>query len=60
MAPDDRRAETDRHAASDRTSHVAASFWYKLRLEERWMGEQFGAAYADYMRRVKALFPGLL
>ena len=39
---------------------VAVSFWRKLRLEERWLGEQFGAAYADYMRRVKALIPGIL
>ena len=39
---------------------VAVSFWYKLRLEERWLGEQFGAVYADYMRRVKALVPGVL
>ena len=39
---------------------VACSFWIKLRLEERWMREQFGSAYADYMRRVKALVPGLL
>ncbi|KRE85761.1 isoprenylcysteine carboxyl methyltransferase [Rhodanobacter sp. Soil772] len=39
---------------------VAVSFWRKLRLEERWLGEQFGVAYADYMRRVKALIPGVL
>lgn len=39
---------------------VAVSFWFKLRLEERWLGEQFGATYSDYMRRVKALVPGLL
>ena len=39
---------------------VAVSFWRKLLLEERWLGEQFGAAYADYMRRVKALIPGIL
>jgi len=39
---------------------VAVSFWRKLRLEERWLGEQFGAPYADYMRRVKALIPGIL
>jgi len=25
-----------------------------------WLGEQFGAAYADYMQRVKALIPGVL
>jgi protein-S-isoprenylcysteine O-methyltransferase Ste14 len=39
---------------------IAISFWRKLRLEERWLGEYFGAAYADYMRRVKALVPGIL
>lgn len=39
---------------------VAASFWFKLRLEERWMRENFGQAYTDYMRRVKALIPGVL
>ena len=39
---------------------IAVSFWFKLRLEERWMGEQFGGAYDDYRRRTKALVPGLL
>lgn len=39
---------------------IAASFWYKLRIEERWLGEQFGAAYADYKARVKALVPGMV
>jgi protein-S-isoprenylcysteine O-methyltransferase Ste14 len=39
---------------------VAVSLWFKLRLEERWLGEQFGAAYADYRRRVKALVTGVL
>ncbi|MHB1764572.1 MAG: methyltransferase family protein [Gammaproteobacteria bacterium] len=29
----------------------------KLRREERWMGEHFGVAYADYRRRSWALFP---
>lgn len=42
------------------TAIVAASFWIKLRLEERWMREQFGVRYEDYMRRVKALVPGVL
>lgn len=42
------------------TAIVGASFWFKLRLEERWMREQFGARYEDYMRRVKALVPGIL
>lgn len=39
---------------------VAAGFWYKLRHEESWMREQFGATYEDYMRRTKALLPWLL
>jgi protein-S-isoprenylcysteine O-methyltransferase Ste14 len=39
---------------------IAASFWFKLRLEERWMRESFGQAYVDYTRRVKALIPGVL
>jgi protein-S-isoprenylcysteine O-methyltransferase Ste14 len=37
-----------------------AALWRKLRLEERWMGETFGAAYEAYKREVKALVPGLL
>ncbi len=39
---------------------IAASFWRKLRLEERWLREHFGPAYVDYMQRVKALIPGIL
>lgn len=39
---------------------VAAAFWFKLRHEEAWMRERFGAAYLDYMRHTKALIPGLL
>jgi len=39
---------------------VAVSFWFKLRLEERWMRENFGAAYDQYMQRTKALIPGVL
>jgi len=39
---------------------VTAAFWFKLRHEEAWMRERFGAAYVDYMRRTKALIPGLL
>ncbi len=42
------------------TAIVGGSFWVKLRLEERWMRETFGARYEDYMRRVKALIPGVL
>lgn len=36
------------------------AFWYKLRLEERWMREQFGEQYQTYSRRVAALIPFLL
>ena len=39
---------------------VAVSFWFKLKLEERWMRENFGAAYESYMLRTKALIPGVL
>lgn len=39
---------------------IAVSFWFKLRLEERWMRESFGEVYENYMRRVKALIPGVL
>jgi len=39
---------------------VAASLWRKLRLEERWMAEQFGADYERYRRRVRALVPFVL
>ncbi|HEX5306181.1 MAG TPA: isoprenylcysteine carboxylmethyltransferase family protein [Dyella sp.] len=42
------------------TAIVGVSFWFKLKLEERWMREQFGVRYDDYMRRVKALVPGVL
>ena len=34
-----------------------AALWRKLRLEERWMTEQFGEQYVDYCRRVPALVP---
>lgn len=36
------------------------SFWMKLTLEERWMREVFGAQYAEYSLRVKALVPFVL
>ncbi|HEY7640477.1 MAG TPA: isoprenylcysteine carboxylmethyltransferase family protein [Steroidobacteraceae bacterium] len=39
---------------------VVGSFWRKLRLEERWMREQFGSAYEEYSRRVAALIPFVL
>lgn len=39
---------------------VGGGFWYKLRHEEHWMREQFGETYVAYMRRTKALIPGVL
>ena len=33
--------------------------WSKMRVEERFMSEEFGDAYADYRRRVKMLIPFL-
>jgi len=32
-------------------------FWPKLRLEEKWMREQFGESYENYSRQVRALLP---
>ena len=37
-----------------------AALWRKLRLEERWMSEQFGERYAEYRKRTAALFPFVL
>jgi len=39
---------------------VFLGFWRKLGIEERWLREQFGAAYAAYSQRVAALVPYLL
>lgn len=39
---------------------VGVSFWFKLRFEERWLTEHFGASYRDYMQRTRALIPGIL
>lgn len=36
------------------------ALWRKLRLEERWMRETFGAQYEAYRRRTRALIPWLL
>jgi len=36
------------------------TLWNKLRLEEKWMREQFGESYENYCRRVSALVPRLL
>ena len=37
-----------------------AGWWNKSRIEERFMTEQFGNAYIEYEREVKALIPFLL
>jgi len=39
---------------------VVLALWRKLRMEERWMREQFGEAYSTYARRVAALIPFVL
>jgi protein-S-isoprenylcysteine O-methyltransferase Ste14 len=39
---------------------VVWALWRKLKLEERWMKEQFGEQYHAYSRRVAALLPFLL
>ncbi|HEV2350046.1 MAG TPA: isoprenylcysteine carboxylmethyltransferase family protein [Terriglobia bacterium] len=39
---------------------VFIGFWVKLRLEERFMTEQFGSEYTRYKQEVKALIPYLL
>jgi protein-S-isoprenylcysteine O-methyltransferase Ste14 len=36
-----------------------AALWRKLRLEERWMMDQFGERYVAYCKRVPALVPFL-
>jgi protein-S-isoprenylcysteine O-methyltransferase Ste14 len=39
---------------------VALALWAKLRMEEKWIREQFGASYETYSRRVAALVPFVL
>lgn len=39
---------------------IGSGFWLKLRHEEAWMRERFGAAYVAYMQRTKALIPGVV
>ena len=39
---------------------VFVSFWRKLRLEEKWLGEHFGPAYQAYRTHTKALIPAVL
>jgi protein-S-isoprenylcysteine O-methyltransferase Ste14 len=39
---------------------IFGGFWRKLRIEERWMRQQFGSAYEAYSQRVSALIPFIL
>jgi protein-S-isoprenylcysteine O-methyltransferase Ste14 len=39
---------------------LGVSFWWKLRMEETFMHEEFGDAYVIYRREVKALIPHVL
>jgi protein-S-isoprenylcysteine O-methyltransferase Ste14 len=39
---------------------ASAALWRKLRLEERWLTEEFGTRYLDYRRRTRALIPFVL
>lgn len=41
------------------TALVVLGWGYKSRLEERYMIQQFGAEYEQYLRKVKALIPGV-
>ncbi|GGH10311.1 methyltransferase family protein [Silvibacterium dinghuense] len=39
---------------------IAISFWLKLKVEEQFMLQQFGAQYTDYRRHTRALIPFVL
>jgi protein-S-isoprenylcysteine O-methyltransferase Ste14 len=39
---------------------VLWALWRKLNIEERWLSQEFGNAYADYRRRVAAIIPYVL
>jgi protein-S-isoprenylcysteine O-methyltransferase Ste14 len=36
---------------------ILIALFFKWRLEEKWMREEFGQTYADYARRVPAVVP---
>jgi protein-S-isoprenylcysteine O-methyltransferase Ste14 len=36
------------------------TLWAKLRMEEQWMRQHFGEAYAEYSRHTAALVPFVL
>jgi len=39
---------------------MLCAIWHRIIVEERFMREQFGAAYDVYARRVRALIPCLI
>lgn len=39
---------------------VLVSLWFKLKQEERWLAQHFGAAYLVYKKHTKALVPAVL
>jgi protein-S-isoprenylcysteine O-methyltransferase Ste14 len=39
---------------------ATAALWRKLRIEERWLGAEFGAPYAEYRQQTWALIPFIL
>ena len=39
---------------------LLGAFWRKARVEERWIREQFGSAYENYSRQVRAIIPFVL
>jgi len=39
---------------------ATAALWRKLRMEERWLTEEFGQRYADYRKQTRALIPFIL
>lgn len=50
----------DQYRAVLAVAVVAQAFVRKLRIEERWLTEEFGDEYARYRREVKALVPGVV
>jgi protein-S-isoprenylcysteine O-methyltransferase Ste14 len=47
------------HAAIGLVLMIVA-YWIKIGVEERWMREEFGAAWDEYRRTTRALIPGVL
>lgn len=38
---------------------MVVAYWIKIRVEERWMRDEFGADWDDYRRATRALIPGI-